>query len=306
MSKIKKVLKRVGLVAVGVGAIGAVGFGIKSSVDYFKNDTKTLHLDYEVGNLGNDGKYVSDKCALYTKEAFACKGNKFKLSFNSEINYQAFYYDDLDNFVGKTEVLTTSEAPAVPYNADKARLVITPTNDEDGKISFTEKYKYSSQIDVSVLKNQTSKVKGTTYLDGKRIYVVDDTSILNFKYGALSTSDGFTEDKNDLCNNFIEFDNQILQIDKGMKIELNNDFSSKENWYVNVYEISELPPTLDTLINGAYHRVVKGESYEFTSATKYILLEFGSDSTGSSYEEKTPWTSDELNNIINSFTITKA
>ena len=55
-----------------------------------------------------------------------------------------------------------------------------------------------------------------------------------------------------------------------------------------------------------YRKKERIRSYEFNSATKYILLEFGSDSTGSSYQEKTPWTSDELNNIINSFTITKA
>lgn len=156
--RVKKLLKNVSLALLGIGAIGAVGYGGTKLVQHITNDTKSLNLSYDVGSLGADGKYVNDESRIYTKEKFACEGLKAVLDFDSEINYQLFYYDILDNFVSSSEVLTSGYSNESPTHGAYARIVITPTNDEDGKISFMEKYKYGNQLNVSVSKKAESNV----------------------------------------------------------------------------------------------------------------------------------------------------
>ena len=156
--KTKKILKNVSLALLGVGAIGVVGYGGTKLVQHIKNDSKILNLSYEVGSLGTDGKYVKDESKIYTKDKFACEGLKATLDFDSEINYQLFYYDILDNFVSSSDVLTSGFKAEIPWNAAYSRILIIPTNDEDGKVSFLEKYKYGNQLNVTVDKKADSNV----------------------------------------------------------------------------------------------------------------------------------------------------
>ena len=72
--KTKNIIKNIALALAGVAAITAVGFGVKTIVDYTKDDLKQISLNYEVGNLGTDGKFVDNESTLYTKEAFGCYG----------------------------------------------------------------------------------------------------------------------------------------------------------------------------------------------------------------------------------------
>lgn len=111
--KAKSIIKKIALVLAGVAAITAVAFGVKAIVDYTKNDLKTISPSFEVGNLGADGKFVDDKGTLYTKEAFACDGLQIKPDFDSTVNYQIFYYDQLDNFIGSTNILDASDRKSV-------------------------------------------------------------------------------------------------------------------------------------------------------------------------------------------------
>ncbi len=177
-SKTKKTLKIVGLALAGVVALGLLSFGIKAIVDYTKNDLKKVTLIYDVGNLGSDGKYVSDESTLYTKEAFLCDGLQIKLDFDNQINYQIYYYDDLDNFIESTDVLSESYSGVI--HDGYARLVIIPTNDEDEKISWTERITYPNQMTVKVKKNQNIKYV-TAY--AKRLSCVDNVSMLRFVHG---------------------------------------------------------------------------------------------------------------------------
>lgn len=157
--KTKKLFKNVSLALLGIGAIGVVGYGGRKLVQHITNDTKSLNLIYDIGALGTDGKYVNDESRIYTKEKFACEGLKAVLDFDSEINYQLFYYDILDNFVSSSNILTSGYSKESPIHGAYARVVITPTNDEDGKISFMEKYKYGNQLNVSVNKNAEKDIK---------------------------------------------------------------------------------------------------------------------------------------------------
>lgn len=215
MSRFNNVFKKVGLIALGVGAIGIVGLGIKSTVNYFKNDTKTLHLNYEVGNLGTDGKYVNDELALYSNK-FACEGLKATLAFDNEINYQFYYYDILDNFVSSSDVLTSGFKAEIPWNAAYSRVVITPTNDEDGKISFMEKHKYGNQLNVSVNKKAESNVNKLFRSIGDVTFrVVTNPLDSKFEFGKTWNGKAFETSSNFSCTS-----QTILNVNGGEYIKL--------------------------------------------------------------------------------------
>lgn len=191
--KTKNILKKIGLITLGVGAVGAVGMGGKALYDYAKNDLYTIHPIFEVGGLGNDGKYVNDELSLYTKESFACEGLSAKLDFDSEISYQFFFYDINDNFISSSEVYTGGSNATIPLNGAYARVEITPKNDEDGKISLKERITYPSQLNLKVSKKAESNVyKKFTSYKGELHTITSSISELKFvDHQAFTIEDGF-------------------------------------------------------------------------------------------------------------------
>lgn len=178
----RNILKKASLILLGIGIIGAVGIGTKKLVQYVKNDTKTLHLNYEVGNLGTDGKYVNDELALYSNK-FACEGLRVSFDFDAEVNGQFAFYDINDKYLSKTDVITEGTSVDIPLNGAYARAVVIPTNDEDEKISFTEKYKYGSQMQVKVNKKaETNVEKKFKMINATLFEVKSDIATLEYKY----------------------------------------------------------------------------------------------------------------------------
>lgn len=182
--KTKGLFKKIALVLAAVAAITAVGFGVKAIVDYTKNDLKKITPSFEVGNLGADGKYVNDKSTLYTKEAFACEGLQIKLDFDNQINYEVYFYDNLDNLVTKSETLSSSQV--FPLKAGYARIVITPTDDDDNKISWTEKLSYPRQMTIKVNKNQSFQYFATGDMT---LMPVENQNLLLFERGTFEIKD---------------------------------------------------------------------------------------------------------------------
>lgn len=173
--KSKFVLKKLGLAVVVIGLAAGAGVAISNLVKNLKDDSHKLTLNYDIGGLNEaTGKYEETKETLYTKDKFACYGLTAKLDFDATINYQIFYYDILDNYISATNVLNKGFSDAAPVNGAYARIEITPTNDEDNKISFTEKIKYSNMLTVNVAKDAESKVneRFTSY-KGKCLQVVN-------------------------------------------------------------------------------------------------------------------------------------
>lgn len=188
--KTKNIIKNIALALAGVAAITAVGFGVKTIVDYTKDDLKQISLNYEVGNLGADGKFVDNEGTLYTKEAFGCYGLQVKPDFDSTVNYQIFYYDILDNYISSTSSLSDGFSGESPVNGAYARIVIEPRNDEDGKISWAEKIKYPSQLTVKVNKNQNINDRFDVF-KGKVMQVVSDIESLVFTNGLSFNEETF-------------------------------------------------------------------------------------------------------------------
>lgn len=200
-AKTKGIIKKVSLALAGIIAISAIGVGVAKIVEYTKEDLKTISPSFSVGNLGSDGKYVNDESTLYTKEAFQCDGLQIKLDFDNEIEYQIYFYDDLDNFVESTEVLSSAYSETV--HDGYARIVIMPTNDEDGKIGLTERITYPDQMTIKVAKEQNIEYY---QLYNKRMYSVDTVSSLVFVHGDFTMTDGnghFSSSKGVITSNLL-------------------------------------------------------------------------------------------------------
>lgn len=292
--KTKGIIKKIALALAGVAALTAVAFGVKAIVDYTKNDLKKLTLSYDVGNLGTDGKYVADESTLYTKEAFACYGLQIKPDFDSTVNYQIFYYDILDNYISATSVLSDGYSGEAPVNCAYARMVIEPRDDEDGKISLTERVKYPSQLTVKVYKEQKINERFGVY-KGRVLGVVLDTDSLVFTKGLTLFHQ--TMDWNERSN-YSATTTCILKVNGGST--LNYDISklgSGYDSYCRVYQFKDMPLDENIMLFDEY--VMTSTSLVLDKKAKYIIL------TVELKSQSTSWTDSVVSKLPTCFSITK-
>lgn len=144
------------LTCVVVFALGAFVIG-----NTYDKDTKIINPTFEVGGLdATTGKYVETDGSIYTKESFECQGLTIKLDFDSQVTYQVFYYDELDEYLGEcSEVYDESVELTVPADAKYARIMVTPVwGDDVAKadrvVHWYNVLEYSTQLEISVLKDQ--------------------------------------------------------------------------------------------------------------------------------------------------------
>lgn len=155
----KRTTNIISLVLCSLLVFGAV-FGAVSLIMNYKDDMKTIHLSFTRGALDNTGKYLKTNASIYTKDAFECKGLTVTLDFDSDITYQIFYYDEFGLFVSASEIYDKSVKANLPENATHARIMVIPVWDnnvfaEDRTISAFGVIKYSRQLKISVLKDQS-------------------------------------------------------------------------------------------------------------------------------------------------------
>lgn len=269
-----KLIKKIGVSILGLAAIGAATFGIVKLAQVAKEENRTIHLNYEVGGLNDaTGKYEKVTNKIYTKDKFACYGLNTTLKFDSEIKYQIFYYDVLDNFISSTEDLSIGFSEEAPLNGAYARIEITPTNDEDGKISFIEKFNYAGQLKVEVSKTATSKLKEryTTY-KGKCLQVVDNPANLNFELGT-SLNDSY--EWANLGNKTAGSSKTLLAINENNKIEINTSkitLGSQTLTY-NIYFFDGLPTT-GKLFNVTDVKTSDSDlTFKIDKKAKYVLID---------------------------------
>lgn len=227
--KRKNLLKKISLGAVGVASIGAIAFGVSKIVQFCKNDSKTLSLDYSVGALTDEGKYQEDACKLYTKKAFACEGLRVTFDFDAEVNGQFYFYDINDKYLSKSDVITEGSSVSVPLNGAYARAVVIPTNDEDGSISFTEKYKYGSQMQVKVDKNAESNINNKfRNLNGNVFQLVDTIGELSFKRFCLWNAEESKFYKPQYADDFVTI-NSALNLSNYRNQKINIDYTKVDS-----------------------------------------------------------------------------
>ncbi len=291
----KSIIKKVALVLAGVVAVSAVGVGVAKLIEYMQDDLKTISPSFDVGNLGADGKYVNDESTLYTKEAFQCDGLQIKLDFDNEIDYQIFFYDDLDNFIESTEVLSAAYSETV--HDGYARIVIMPTNDEDDKIGLTERLTYPGQMTIKVAKEQNVEYVN---IFNKRLRIVNDIASSRFYLGAIDVDDNGNYFFSESTTSNMVTNHDLIAVDKGSTLTCNyesEDSDIKLAFTVYAFKLSE------GKISFLERLPYENASCKLNELCSYIIISASFYST--SLSGPTDISNYDLSGISSYFTITK-
>lgn len=141
--------KRLALVLVLLALIGAV-IGLAIKLDR-QTTTQTLGGEaYSIGLIDTDGSNKEGTTAIYTRKGVSTNGLKCTLKDDAKIKYQLFFYDKTGKFISSSSELTADyDGSEIPGTAKTAKIVITPTEDEDNKVSLIEVLGYANQLTVT-------------------------------------------------------------------------------------------------------------------------------------------------------------
>ena len=115
-------------------------------------ETKTISSTvFRVGGLNVNGEYIETKESIYTKDLIECQGLEIEPDFESNVEYQVFYYDYEQAFIRSTDKMTDSyekDEDAAVY----CRIVILPIpeEDEEVKIYFWEVIGIANNLKITV------------------------------------------------------------------------------------------------------------------------------------------------------------
>lgn len=108
---------------------------------------------YTIATLDENGEQAEGDTSIVTRGTFTTDGLKVELTDEANVTYELYFYDGEDNFISSTGTLSADfDGSAIPENAESAKIVITPTADEDGKIDLTEVLGYAGQVTITVNK----------------------------------------------------------------------------------------------------------------------------------------------------------
>ena len=105
---------------------------------------------YTIATLDDSGKQTDGDTSIVTRNAFTTDGLKVEIADDATVTYTLYFYGAKDEFISKTESLSKDFDGTIPENAETAKIVITPTDDEDGKVDLTEILGYAGQVTVTV------------------------------------------------------------------------------------------------------------------------------------------------------------
>lgn len=106
---------------------------------------------YKIAALDDSGEEAESDKSIVTRDAFTTDGLKIELADDAAVSYELYFYDADGEFVSKTGALTADyDGSTVPETAATVKVVITPTEDEDGKVTLTEVFGYASALTITV------------------------------------------------------------------------------------------------------------------------------------------------------------
>ena len=105
---------------------------------------------YSIGTIDETGEYAEGDTAIYLRNGITTDGLKCELADDAQIKYQLFFYDADGGFLEASEELTSDWNGSAPEGAESVKIMITPTEDEDGKVSLIEVLGYADQLTVMV------------------------------------------------------------------------------------------------------------------------------------------------------------
>ncbi len=141
---------------VGVVLAIILAFGLIATL-FVKLDRQTTTTTiggeaYSIGTLDETGEPTETNTSIYMRKSITTDGLKCEIAEDAKIKYELFFYDKDGEFVSSTGDLTADWAGEVPEGAESVKVMITPTADEDGKVSIVEVLGYASQLTVTVNK----------------------------------------------------------------------------------------------------------------------------------------------------------
>ena len=157
--KIKKNIRNFFAVALAILVGAGVILGFVKIGEKLTSKTKEISPSYQIGGIDVSGKGTSAKDSIVTKEAFECQGLKITPDFNSNVQYQVFFYDVDDTFLESSEMLNETYNYCSPL-ASHARVVIYPQPDDDGEdvqVKWYQVRSYAKQLTIEV--NRKQKIK---------------------------------------------------------------------------------------------------------------------------------------------------
>ena len=133
-----------------IGLIGAV-ITLFVMLDRQTTVTEIGAEAYTIAALDDSGEQTDGDTSIVTRNAFTVDGLKVAIADDATVTYALYFYDVDGEFVSKTADLSADfDGSAIPENAESAKIVITPTADEDGKGDLTEVLGYAGQVTVTV------------------------------------------------------------------------------------------------------------------------------------------------------------
>lgn len=105
---------------------------------------------YKIAALDEDGKEIESDKSIVTRDAFTTDGLKVEFDSDAKVTYKLYFYNEDEELLSVTEDLSENYSGSVPENAVWAKVVITPTEDEDGKVTLTEVFGYASALTITV------------------------------------------------------------------------------------------------------------------------------------------------------------
>ena len=174
--------------------------GINAILEQKKESLSSFN--FSLGSVNGTGKVEESTISICTTDFIKCQGLVIEPDFETKGFFQVFFYDENKNFIGHTPSLSTDlgvyEMP-LGSMAKYCRIMITPELHNLGdttvvgnlEIAFYEVFKYASQYNIMVNKNQNFapvnlfKVNTSPSAQNIKISVSEDGSSLK-----LYTSNG--------------------------------------------------------------------------------------------------------------------
>lgn len=143
-------IKWVVIFLIAIGLIGAV-ITLFVMLDRQTTVTEIGAEAYTIATLDDSGEQTDGDTSIVTRNAVTTDGLTVAIADDATVTYALYFYDADGEFVSKTADLSADfDGSAIPENAETAKIVITPTADEDGKVDLTEVLGYAGQVTVTV------------------------------------------------------------------------------------------------------------------------------------------------------------
>lgn len=149
--KASDMVKWVVIFLIAIGLIGAV-VALFILLDRQTTVTEIGAEAYTIAALDDNGEQTDGDASIVTRSAFTTDGLQVELEDGATVTYTLYFYGADDEFISKTAALSKDFDGDIPDNAETAKIVITPIEDEDGKVDLTEVLGYAGQVTVTVNK----------------------------------------------------------------------------------------------------------------------------------------------------------